>query len=47
MKIMNPNFVDVDDDELIREISHAYSPDEVYSGEELDNWAISNGYVKE
>jgi len=36
-----------DEGEIIDYINYNFTPEEVYSDEELSNWALSNGYVKQ
>ena len=34
-------------DELLFQITQEYTLDELYINDELDDWALKNGYVKE
>lgn len=43
----NINSVDIDEDVIIKHVKENYSPHEVYSEGELEEWAESNGFVKE
>ena len=38
--------VEVRDIELFRYIDRTFEPEEVFSSEHLDKWAVENGYVK-
>ena len=41
------NSVDVDDDVIVEFVSENYSPEEVFKSDTLEDWAESNGFIRE
>ena len=47
MKIYHNDDIEIDDDEVLGEVAKKFSPEDVFTKYDLEDWAESNGYVKE